>query len=102
MLAEGYTLYIQTEANYPLAGAHGPELKVGVSTKKVWPSPTEEAMVGSLVPHTHVPWSLPVLELEDRVYSQRRPSPQQSLIQAILTQCPRVRGAARLFFFLFF
>lgn len=26
MLAEGNTLYIQTEANYPLAGAHGPEL----------------------------------------------------------------------------
>ena len=36
-----------------------PELKVGVSTKKVWPSPSEETRVGSLVlpvncpqPHT--------------------------------------------------
>lgn len=55
MLAEGNTLYIQTEANYPLAGAHGSELKVGVSTKKVWPSPSEETMVSSLVPPVNCP-----------------------------------------------
>lgn len=70
---------------------------VGVSTKKVWPSPRGDhgplfCLLTAHSPiqkqtHTHVPWALPWLE-DDRVCSQRRPSSQQSLIQAILTQCP--------------
>lgn len=33
------------EANYPLARACAPELKIGVDTKKVWLLPREETTV---------------------------------------------------------